>query len=268
LKEGLIDIKKSVKQFYEERLDSDSNPWTPVCYHPGGIELTEKIAREIGLQHGLEVLDVASGAGSTAFYLATNFSWEVVGVDLSLKMVRYANTWTGMLDLQEVNFIAADSESLPFKNNTFDAAISECSLCLFPDKLKVLTEMRRVIKPGAKIVISDVFLKGTLPNEANSFLLYADCISGAETLENYIDKFRRAGLINVKSEDVSSYITDLIHQFLKDHKRNVKEVLNFDEKDFGVKSCCNISRDVLQNISFHYWLSGKIGYCIISGVKP
>ncbi|MEM3601641.1 MAG: methyltransferase domain-containing protein, partial [Candidatus Bathyarchaeia archaeon] len=216
MEEGVTEVKKSVKQFYEERLNVDSNSWTPVCYHPGGIELTEKIAEKIGSQQGLEILDVASGAGSTAYYLVTNFSWRVVGVDLSLKMVKYASTWTRMLDLHEVSFIAGDSESLPFKDNTFDAAISECSLCLFPDKLKVLKEMGRVIKPGAKIVISDVFLKKTLPNETNGFLLYTDCISGAETLENYMDKFRKAGLINVESEDVSSHVINLICQFLKD----------------------------------------------------
>ncbi|MEM0010222.1 MAG: methyltransferase domain-containing protein [Candidatus Bathyarchaeia archaeon] len=255
--------KSSVIEFYEKRLEDSIKSFIPLSYHPGGSETTRRLIEKANIGGNSIVLDVASGVGETAIYIATNFGSSVIGIDLSRKMVDYANVFAKTVGLdQKISFIIADAERIPLRDNFFDAAISECTLCLVPDMLRVLCEMRRVIKPGAKVVISDIVLVEKLPIDLANTVLYSGCITGAKTLNDYILSFEKAGLKNIEVEDVTKIVIDQIHQFLK-------EEINYNETNSYSPSLNYLEQSVrdLQRISINLWLAGKIKYYIVSGVK-
>ena len=260
-------LKTSIVNFYEETLKKGFKGFVPICYHPGGMETTEVILREVAVGKGSHVLDIASGMGDTAIYLAANLGSNVTGIDLSQKMVTYAKTLAKSVELDlQITFLMADAENLPFKDNVFDVAISECSLCLVPKMQKTLSEMWRVIKPEAKIVVSDVVLKEKLPPNLNNFLSYASCISSAKTLSEYIAEFEKARLTKIVTADLSHLVVRQICQYLESRKTSLKKIINAAEsmiESFPEK----YSMKTLQTVSFYLWLTGKIGYYMISGVK-
>lgn len=253
--------KSSVVEFYERRLEESLKSFIPVSYHPGGIETTKILIEETNISENSMVLDVASGTGETATYIAANTGSEVIGIDLSRKMVEYANTLVKITNLNEkVKFILADAERIPLRDNIFDAALSECTLCLVPDMLRVLREMRRVVKPGAKVAIADVILTEKIPANLASIVLHASCIPTTRTLDDYINSFKKAGLKEVKAKDVTKSVIDQINQFFK-------EKISCGEGDLYSLSTSEISMRVIQKISIGLWLSGRIKYYVISGVK-
>ena len=96
-------------------------------FHPGGIDYTEKLAREVDVRQGTRILDVASGSGETVLYLAMKFKAEVVGFDLSEKMVAHATGRAKNLGLSHLaSFRKGDLHKMPFQKGSFDASISEC----------------------------------------------------------------------------------------------------------------------------------------------
>jgi len=96
-------------------------------FHLGGIDYTEKLDREVDVRQGTRILDVASGSGETALYLAMKFKAEVVGFDLSEKMVAHATGRAKNLGLSHLaSFRKGDLHKMPFQKGSFDASISEC----------------------------------------------------------------------------------------------------------------------------------------------
>jgi arsenite methyltransferase len=125
--------------------------------HPGGEELSRRLAHLAGLRPGSRVIDVACGRGRTARLLACEFGAEVTGVELSAPSVAAAQTEAEAAGLgARVRFVQGDAGALPAPSGAFDAAICECALCLFPGKRRALAEMRRVLRPGGVVAISDV----------------------------------------------------------------------------------------------------------------
>lgn len=246
--------KSSVVDFYEKRLDNALRRFIPVSFHPGGNETSKRLIDEANIGKDSIILDVASGLGDTAIYIAMNFESTVIGIDLSHKMVNCANILAKAVDLnKKVGFIVADAERIPIRDNIFDAAISECTLCLVPDMLKVLYEMKRVVKPGAKVVISDVILSEKIPANLINPILHNSCISGAKTLNEYISSFKKVDLKEIRAEDLTSNVIDQINRFIKD-ERVFSDFLEPDLRS-------------LQKISINLWLDGKIKYYMVSGTK-
>ncbi|MEM3565295.1 MAG: methyltransferase domain-containing protein [Candidatus Bathyarchaeia archaeon] len=262
-----VELKTSIVKFYEENLRKRIKSFVPLCYHPGGIETTEEILKEAKIGKDSHVLDVASGIGDTAIYLAANVGSRVTGIDLSQEMVAYANTLVKEVELDpHITFLMADAENLPFKDNVFDVAISECSLCLVPNTRKALCEMKRVIKPEAKVVVSDVVLKEKLSPNLNNFLSYASCIAGAKTLGEYINEFEKAGLTRIITADLSFQVVKQICQYLENQKTSSEEIVKVGES-LVTSFPERYDMKTFQTISFYLWLTGKIGYYMISGVK-
>src|SRR5579863_9769180 len=104
-------------------------------FHPGGLQLTGQLGRMLGLNPASRVLDVASGKGTTAVYLAKEFGCTIVGVDYGFQNVEAARSLAKSEHVESrVQFERSDAESLPFSEASFDAVICECAFCTFPDK--------------------------------------------------------------------------------------------------------------------------------------
>jgi SAM-dependent methyltransferase len=163
-------------------------------FHPGGLELTERLGNLLELGPGQRVLDVASGTGASAAFLAGRFGCEVVGLDYSSELVGQARRRAREAGLEHlVRFEHGDSESLPFPDDSFDVLICECSFCTFPDKRSAANEFARVLRPGGQVGLSDITLNGPLPPELSGLLAQIICIADALPLDRYEALLEGAG---------------------------------------------------------------------------
>lgn len=163
-------------------------------FHPGGLELTERLGKLLDLRPGQRVLDVASGTGASAVYLAEKFGCEVVGIDYSEELVGQARRRAHEAGLAHlVRFELGDSEKLPFPDGSFDALICECSFCTFPDKHTAAGEFARVLRAGGRVGLSDVTRSGPLPPELSGLLAQIVCISEALPSDRYAALLEEVG---------------------------------------------------------------------------
>ena len=142
-----------------------------------------------GIKKGDTVLDLGSGAGNDCFVARheTGEDGRVIGVDFTPEMVAKAKANAAKLGYQNAEFRQGDIESLPLTRSIVDVVVSNCVLNLVPDKRKALSEVMRVLKPGGHFSISDVVLRGAIPDTLRSSAeMYAGCVSGALQESEYL----------------------------------------------------------------------------------
>jgi len=182
-------------------------------FHPGGIKLTEKLGNLLQLTPQSRVLDVASGNGASAMFLAKRFGCQVLGIDFGSSNVEAARRNAEQQGLGgRAKFDCGDAESLPLPDSSFDAIICECSFCTFPDKAKVAREFFRVLRPGGRIGLSDLTRVPLLPPELNSLLAWISCIADAQPIDSYCAQLRSAGLVIDHVEAHDEALTELVRQ--------------------------------------------------------
>ena len=109
-------------------------------------------------------------------------------------------------DYRNVEFRLGEIENLPAADNSVDKVISNCVINLSPDKARVFKEAFRVLKPGGRLMVSDIVLTGELPESVkNSIDAYVGCISGAMKRDEYIQGIEAAGFENVEIIDQKSF---------------------------------------------------------------
>ncbi len=153
------------------------------------------------LAPGETVLDLGSGAGFDAFLAAraVGESGRVIGVDMTPAMLAKAreNARTG--GYGNVEFRLGEIEHLPVADASVDVVISNCVINLSPEKGQVFLEAFRVLKPGGRLMISDMVMVGDLPERVRSSVAaYVGCIAGAVSRERYLALVRRAGFSGVE----------------------------------------------------------------------
>lgn len=141
------------------------------------------------LKPGDSVLDLGSGAGNDCFVARAivGETGHVTGLDFTGAMVAKAGRNLTKLGYTNVEFVQGDIENMPLPDNQFDVILSNCVLNLVPDKQKAFSEIMRVLKPGGHFCVSDVVLKGNLPEQMRTDAeLYVGCVSGALEMDEYI----------------------------------------------------------------------------------
>ncbi len=160
------------------------------------------------LKVGETVLDLGSGAGIDVFLAAHKVGepGRVIGVDMTADMVARGRQLAQEHGFGNVEFRQGDIEHLPVDSGSVDIVISNCVINLTPDKLASFTEIHRVLKPGGRILISDLVTAGELPEDVRrSAAAWADCLAGAMEKESYLETIRRAGFSEVAAISESSY---------------------------------------------------------------
>jgi SAM-dependent methyltransferase len=228
-------IKKVVRDGYAKIAKQDSPCCLPVNSCCGSTNLAQNISKSIGytdeelkavpeganlglgcgnpvalasLREGETVLDLGSGAGFDCFLAADKVgkSGRVIGVDMTPEMIDKARENARKGDYTNVEFRLGEIENLPAADNSVDIVISNCVINLAPDKNRVFTETFRVLKPGGRLMISDMVLLKELPDSIkNSIEAYIGCLSGAIKRDEYIEAIRGAGFQEVSIIDETSF---------------------------------------------------------------
>lgn len=153
------------------------------------------------MKPGDTVIDLGSGAGNDAFVARAlvGEDGKVIGVDITDAMITKARENCEKLGFRNVEFRPGDIEKIPVSSNVADVVISNCVLNLVPDKAKAFQEIFRVLKAGGRFSISDVVTTAVLPDAVlRAGELYAGCISGAISKDDYLAVIRAAGFESVR----------------------------------------------------------------------
>jgi ubiquinone/menaquinone biosynthesis C-methylase UbiE len=183
-------------------------------YHPGGPTLTRRLAGATELRPGQEVLDLACGVGTTAGLLAQERGVKVTGVDLGTVQVDQARTRASRLGLDKLlRFEVGDAERLPVGDGRFDAVVCECAFCTFPDKRTAAAEITRVLRPGGRVGITDVWLEpDRLEPDLAGIAGRIACLADAQPITKTRDLFASYGFQITTTERHDQALADMIEQ--------------------------------------------------------
>jgi arsenite methyltransferase len=183
-------------------------------FHPGGRELTSRLGRALHVGPGKLVVDIASGPGTSALQIAQDTGCDVIGVDLAADSVSAAESAASNAGLSErVRFVRGDAEALPLADEAVDGALCECALCTFPDKTMAAREFFRVLRPGARLALSDITaLTSELPPQLTSLAAWVACIADARPLDEIASLLEDAGLIVEATERHDDALGEMLDQ--------------------------------------------------------
>lgn len=153
------------------------------------------------LKEGETVIDLGSGAGVDCFLAANQVGKQgkVIGVDMTPEMIDKAQGNSEKGNYPNVEFRLGEIENLPVPDNTADVVISNCVINLVPNKGRVFKEVFRVLKPGGRMMISDIVLLKELPEVIkNSISAYVGCLSGAILKSEYLEIIRKVGFKEIR----------------------------------------------------------------------
>src|SRR6202034_4002077 len=153
------------------------------------------------LRPGEVVVDLGSGGGLDVFLAATMVGPEgrAIGIDMTPAMIERARANATSGGYTNVEFYQSTIDRIPLPDASVDCVISNCVLNLAPDKPAVFREITRVLKPGGRLAVSDIALKGALPEAvASSLAAYVGCIAGAIGIETYREELLNAGFAHVE----------------------------------------------------------------------
>jgi arsenite methyltransferase len=160
------------------------------------------------LREGEVVLDLGSGGGFDCFLSANAVgrSGKVIGIDMTPEMISLAGENAEKGGYENVEFRLGEIEDLPVDDAAVDIIISNCVINLSPEKRKVFEEAFRVLKPGGRIMVSDIVLLGELPETVrDSVDAYVSCIAGAVSKDEYIAHIQKAGFKDIRIIDETGF---------------------------------------------------------------
>ena len=189
-----------------------------------------------GIKKGDHVLDLGSGAGNDCFVARAivGETGKVTGIDFTDAMLEKAEANVRKLGFTNVDFVKGDIEDMPLPDNQFDVIVSNCVLNLVPDKHKAFSQMMRILKPEGHFCVSDVVLKGTLPEKLRKDAeMYAGCVSGAMEMSDYLQIIEDQGFKNVTVHKQKEILipADILAKYM-----DAKELENFQNGGTGIYS--------------------------------
>ncbi len=223
------DIKSSVKEHYAKVVSSDSREscgCRPATSFEGVIK--GKIAGMVGyseeelasipedaahnalgcgnplafadVKEGEVVLDIGSGAGIDVLLASKKVgeSGRVIGLDMTPEMIERGKKNVEEAGVGNIEFRQGEAESMPVEDETVDLIVSNCVINLSPDKKKVFEEAYRILKPGGRILISDIVTHNLSQKIKDNMNAWVGCVAGALEEEDYLKTIRNAGFKDVE----------------------------------------------------------------------
>jgi len=204
------------------------------------------------IQPGETVLDLGSGGGIDVFLSARRVgpTGKVYGLDMTDEMLALARENQQKAGVANVEFLKGEIVQIPLPDNSVDLIISNCVINLSPDKDRVLKEAFRVLKPGGRLAVSDIVIRGSMPQAiCHSVELWAGCVAGALEETMYLAKLHQAGFEQISIEPTRIYTAEDAKEFLLGAGLDVETVANEIDGKFisgfvravkpqQSKSCC------------------------------
>jgi arsenite methyltransferase len=169
------------------------------------------------LNAGETVLDLGSGGGIDVLLSARRVgpTGKAYGLDMTDEMLTLARENQRKAGVENVEFLKGEIESIPLPDNSMDVVISNCVINLSADKDRVLREAFRVLKPGGRFAVSDVVVRGEVPELLRrSMEMWVGCIAGALQDQEYIGKLAKAGFEDIDIQPTRVYSIEDARQFL------------------------------------------------------
>ncbi|MBA2537563.1 MAG: methyltransferase domain-containing protein, partial [Actinobacteria bacterium] len=164
-----------------------------------------------------------------------------------------------------VNFVQGDAEELPLRDESVDGAICECSLCLFPDKDAAVRELARVLRPGARLALSDVTaVPESLPPELRTLSGWTACVADARPLSEIASLFERAGFVVEELEQRDELLAEVIERV--DGRLHLASFLQAGIPDplrEGLRDAVELVRVARAAVE-----AGVVGYGILGATRP
>ena len=258
------------------RISCDSIYRHPAVYwllgdslHPGGLSLTRRLGEGMGLSADSLVLDVATGKGTSARYLAKELGWRIIGLDLVEENLVQAQNLSSRdkLDVR-TGWVRGDAQSLPVASGGVDGVICECSLSIFPDKARAVGEMARVLRPGGVVGISDVSCSTDVPAEFQGVFSRVACLADIRSTEEYCALLAEAGFVDIQTEDHGEELKGLVAS-IKTKLAPLKLLLKLGALKVPGLDTEMISRgkELLRHAE-EMVHDGSLSYCLITARKP
>ena len=187
------------------------------------------------LKEGETVLDLGSGAGFDCFLAANKVGekGKVIGVDMTPEMIEKARENAIKENYGNVEFRLGEIDDLPVADNAVDIVISNCVINLAPDKSKVFKEAYRVLKPGGRMMVSDIVLIKDLPEKIiDSIDAYVGCVSGAIKMVDYLKAIKDTGFNKVETIEKNAFSVDnyLPNESINDTENSIASIKVYAEK--------------------------------------
>lgn len=234
--------------------------------HPGGAATTRRALQLARLRPGERLLDVASGSGASAMLAALEFGVEAVGVEYGAEAVGAALDAAATAGLgARVRFVRGDAEALPVEDGSFDMVLCECSLCTFSDKQRAVAEIRRVLRPGGRLALSDVVVEGeALPLPVRGAMATVACVGGALSRSGYESILDAGGFQTVEFERHDED-ADLFARGIEERLRGARllGIAPADGAPLGIEGAIEAVRMARRAIS-----DGLLGYAILTAEIP
>jgi arsenite methyltransferase len=189
-----------------------------------------------GIKKGDSVLDLGSGAGNDCFVARAivGETGKITGLDFTDAMLNKALENAQKLGLTNIEFIKGDIEDMPLSDNSYDVVVSNCVLNLVPCKTKAFAQIIRVLKPNGHFCVSDVVIKGILPERLRKDAeMYAGCVSGAIEMNDYLGIINNQGFKNITVHKLKeiSLPTELLSNYM-----TKEETAGFQKGETGIFS--------------------------------
>jgi len=200
------------------------------------------------IKEGETVLDLGSGGGLDCFIAVNKVgkTGKVIGVDMTPAMISRARENAVNGNYGNVEFRLGEIENLPVADNSVDLIISNCVINLSPNKEKVFHEAFRVLKPGGRLMVSDIVLLKELPDVIReNAQAYVSCIGGAIMKDKYLGAIKNSGFTDIEIIEQSNFSTtelllndDNLREALGDQIKTVKQIdqLDIDSSSIKVKA--------------------------------
>ena len=182
--------------------------------HPGGLALTNRLAKLMGIRRGDWVADLASARGKGALAVARAFHCQVIGVEFGGEAVREAvGAVLGSPTSPSAYFVRGDAENPPLRLGAFDGVFCECSMSLFPNKAKAVAQTKALLRQGGKFGLSDVTVSADcLPEELTGAVGQLLCLTDALDVDGYAGLLADGGLTLLHQVDASSEIIKILDE--------------------------------------------------------
>ena len=187
------------------------------------------------LRLGETVLDLGSGGGIDVLLSAKRVgpTGKAYGLDMTDEMLALARENQRKTGLENVEFLKGEIEQIPLPDNSVDVIISNCVINLSGDKDRVFTEAYRVLRPGGRFAVSDVVVRGEIPEAIRRNMeLWIGCVAGALEESEYVAKLGRAGFEDVGVEPTRVYSVGDARDFLSGHGIDVDAVAPLVDRKF------------------------------------